>query len=216
MNSAMAETTTGLSSSPAPSDVAPPVDRSLPEGWVDHPKIPVTRRAILMGVAIFVSAIIVTAASIYFRRTQLELTTRFWGADTIRAIQLAPTVTLKFDSDGEKMPVDLTGTPGLGHLRHALLEQRHYMWETETAAPVDILSVADAKFATLVFSDPRTDMVDPVPTATIRLELQDGWVGPVDGFKRVRLIERAQPAVRHFLTMIRNAQQHRSDFRNDR
>jgi hypothetical protein len=211
----MAETTTGLSPSQAAADAGSAVDRSLPEGWVDHPKIPVTRRAILMGVAVFISAIIVTAASIYFRRTQLELTTKFWGSDTIRAIQLAPSVTLKFDSDADKLPVDLTGTPGLGHLRHALLEQRHYLWETETAAPVDGLSVTDAKFATLVFSDPRTDQVDPVPTATIRLELQEGWVGPVDGFKRVRLIERAQPAVRHFLTMIRNAQQHRSDFRKD-
>ena len=193
-----------------PSDSA-----SLPEGWVDHPKVPVTGRAVAMGVAIFLVAIVVAASSIYFRRTQLELTTRFWGSDTIRAMQLAPIVTLKFDSDGERSPVDLTGTPGLGHLRHALLEQKHYLWSTEVAESVESLKTPEAKFATLVFSDPREDKEIRVPSATVRLELQGGWVGTSDGSKRVQLIERAAPAVRHFLTMLRNAQQNRSDFRND-
>jgi len=189
---------------------------SLPEGWVDHPKIPITGRAIWLGVAILLVSIFVAGASIHFRRTQLELTTRFWGADTIRAIQLCPIVTLTFDSDAGKKPVDLSGTPGLGHLRHALLEQKHYLWQTEEALAVDALTTPEAKFATVVFSDPRDDEAVRIPTATIRLELQGGWLGPPDRSHRVQLTDRVKPAVRHFLTVLRNAQQFRSDFRDDK
>lgn len=162
-----------------------------------------------IGVAIFFAAILTAGASIYFRRTQIELTKKFWGDDAVTAMQLAPYVSLQFDSDGDKKPVDLTGTPGLGHLRHSLLEQRHYLWETEVAESLESLASPKAKFATLVFSDPRTDESVKVPTARLRLELTGGWVGTSDGSRRVQLIERAQPAVRHFLTMLRNAQQNR-------
>jgi hypothetical protein len=193
--------------------VTPPLP--LPEGWVDHPKIPFTMRMVWIGVAIFLIAIVVAGSSIYFRRTQLELTRKFWGEDAVTAMQLAPYVFLQFDSDADKKPVDLTGTPGLGHLRHALLEQRHYLWETETAESIDSLTTTNAKFATLVFSDPRTDETVKVPTARIRLELEGGWVGTIDGARRVQLIERAQPAVRHFLTLLRNTQQSRYGDRDD-
>ncbi len=194
-------------------DLTMPSTASRPEGWVDHPKIPITRRGIWIGVGMFVLSIVAAAASIHFRRTQLELTTRFWGADTIKAMQLGPIVTLAFDSDAEKMPVDLTGTPGLGHLRHALLEQKHYLWNTEEPLAVDALTTPDAKFATVVFSDPREDEKVRIPTATIRFELQGGFVGTSDGSRRVQLTDRVKPSVRHFLTVIRNAQQFRSDFR---
>ncbi len=187
----------------------------LPEGWVDHPKIPITGRAVAMGIAIFVVAIIAAGLSIYFRRTQLELTTEFLGQDTIRAIQLAPHVALAFDADARKPPVDLSGTPGLGHLRHALLDQRHYQWDTETESSLDDLASGDASFATLTFSDPRAPDAGGVATGVVRLELTGGWVASKDGKKRVQFIERAQPAVRHFLTLIRNARQARSDFRED-
>lgn len=188
---------------------------SLPEGWVDHPRIPITRRAVIIGVAIFLISILAAASSIHFRRTQLKLTTRFWGADTIKAMQLGPIVTLTFDSDVGKAAIDLTGTPGLGHLRHALLEQKHYLWDTEEPLSVDALTTKDAKFATVVFSDPREDKAVRIPDATIRLELEGGWLGPSDGSRRVRLTDRVKPAVRHFLTILRNAQQFRSDFRVD-
>ena len=187
----------------------------LPQGWVDHPKIPITRRAVWMGIAIFLSSIVVAGASIYFRRTQLELTTRFWGPDAIKSIQLAPYVSLEFDADAGEKTVDLTGTPGLGHLRHALLDQRHYRWETEESMSVNDFNLPDAKFAKLVFWDPREDEAAMVRTAVIRLELQGGWVGTADGSRRVQLTKRAQPAVRHFLTTLRNVKQARADIRND-
>lgn len=187
----------------------------MPEGWVDHPRTPITARAIWMGIAIFLSSIVVAGSSIYFRRTQLELTTRFWGPDAIRAMQLAPKVTLEFDEQNGSNQIDLSGTPGLGHLRHALLEQRHYLWETEVPASIEGLDAPTAKRATLIFSDPQGDPGTPIPTAVIRLELAGGWVGTQDGSRRVQLIERAQPAVRHFLTTLRNVQQARSDARDD-
>ena len=136
------------------------------------------------------------------------------GEDVIRAMQVSPQVTLQFDADGGNT-VDLSGTPGLGHLRHALLEQRHYLWETEQPLSVDELASPNAQLARLVFSDPRPDNRQRIPTAVIRLELQDGWVGPADGSRRVQLIERAQPAIRHFLTTLRNVTQARVDARNE-
>ncbi len=187
----------------------------LPKDWVDHPQIPITRRAVWIGIAIFFSSIVVAGASIYFRRTHLEQTTRFWGPDAIKSMQLAPFVSLEFDTDPGREPVDLSRTPGLGHLRHALLEQRHYLWDTETAAAVDDLTTPEAKFAKLVFWDSRLDETVRVPTAIIRLELQGGWVGTADGTRRVQLTERAQPAVRHFLTTLRNVKQARADLRKD-
>ncbi len=188
---------------------------SLPEGWVDHPRIPITRRAVWMGVAVFLAAVLMAAGSIYFRRTQLELTTRFWGVDTIRAMQLAPIVTLVLVSDGNEKVINLNGTPGLGHLRHALLEQKHYLWETEVAQSIESIATGDPKFATLTFSDPRAPEDGGIAAGVICLELTDGWVGKADGSKSVRLAERVKPAVRHFLTILGNAQQSRSDFRND-
>lgn len=187
---------------------------AAPEGWVDHPKTPITRRAVLMGVAIFISSFLVAGSSIYFRRTQLEATTRFWGAGAIRAMQSAPRVVLEFDAEEGRNPIDLSGTPGLGHLRHALLEQRHYRWETEQSSSIDELDAANANFARLTFSDPQADPKARIPTAVVRLELASGWVGTDDGSRRVQLIERAQPAVRHFLTTLRNVQQARSDTRD--
>ncbi len=185
----------------------------LPDGWVDHPKIPITRRAVGIGIGVFLLSIVAAGASIHFRRTQLELTTKFWGADTIKAMQLGPIVTLAFDSDAGKDPVELTGTPGLGHLRHALLEQKHYLWDTEEPLSVDALTTPGAMFVTLEFSDPREDPSVRVPNATLRFELQGGWLGKSDGSRRVQLTDRVKPAVRHFLTMLRNTQQFRSDFR---
>ena len=118
--------------------------KPLPEGWVDHPKIPITRRAVLAGVAIMILGVVGAVASIYARRTQLEKTTVFLKADAILAIQILPRVTLQLEplgqNDGvEAKTIDLTGTPGLGHLRHALLDERHYDWQTRTNSSVHSL-----------------------------------------------------------------------------
>lgn len=213
-----------------------PVASSKPAGWVDHPRIPITRRAVLVGVAITVLAVVAAVASVYARRTRLEKTTEFWGAETILALQMSPQVILHLDppppaaSDGSQPPVlpydegttsvagtaksdvrivDLTGTPGLGHLRHALLDERHYDWPSRTESSVASSRSPQTRFAKLTFADPR----DRFPTATIHLELIQGWVGAPDAADRVRLLPRVTPAVRHFLTLVSNAQQAHYDNR---
>lgn len=188
--------------------------QTRPEGWVDHPKIPITRRAVLAGLVILVLGVVGAVGSIYARRTQLEKTTEFLGPDAILAIQILPSVTLQLEPIGqvdgtEAKTIDLTGTPGLGHLRHALLDERHYDWQTRTNTSVDSLRSTESRFATLTFSDPKENF----KPATLRLELTEGWVSRSGQGDRVRLIERAQPAVRHFLTVISNAKQAHYDNR---
>jgi len=186
----------------------------LPQGWVDHPKIPITRRAVWMGVVIAILGVVGAFASIYARRTQLEKTTEFLGADAILAIQILPQVSLQLEDIGNDglvaaKRIDLTGTPGLGHLRHALLDERHYDWATKTTGSIESLRTATSRMAILTFSDPRNQY----PSASIHVELIDGWVGLLGGEQRVQLITRAQPAVRHFLTVISNAKQAHYDNR---
>jgi hypothetical protein len=214
---------------------------SMPAGWVDHPHVPITRRAILVGIAIMVLAVIAAVGSVYARRTRLEKTTEFWGAEAIVALQSSPHVILRLepeptawvdDRGSPVMPneaaeesastpvfatppaadprtIELTGTPGLGHLRHALLDERHYDWQSRSDSSVESLRTAQTQFATLTFTDPE----DRFPTATIQLELNSGWVGPLDVADRVQLLPRVHPAVRHFLTLVSNAQQAHYDNR---
>jgi len=186
----------------------------LPQGWVDHPKIPITRRAIWIGVVIAILGVVGALASIYARRTQLEKTTNFLGADAILAIQILPQVTLQLEDIGNDgnvaaKRIDLTGTPGMGHLRHALLDERHYDWTTQTPESIESLRTTTSRMAILTFSDPRNQY----PSASIHVELIEGWVGLLGGEERVQLITRAQPAVRHFLTVISNAKQAHYDNR---
>lgn len=228
----------------------------LPADWVDHPKIPITRRAVLAGIGIGVLGILGAVAGVWARRTRLEKTTAFWGADAIRAMQLGPRVTLRLEPVGlpapENLPtptltetaelsettglsepaaktdeasdpgsasppasqtkeIDLTGVPGLGHLRHAILDERHYDWETRSDKTIESLRSGDSRIAYLTFSDP----LGKIPASTIALELTGGWVGTppspttdpaANGNRSVRLIPRVQPAIRHFLVVISNAQ----------
>ena len=213
-------------------DAAPPPGArpdGLPADWVDHPKIPITRRAILVGIGLVALGTLGAVTSIWARRTQVEKTTAFFGIETIRALQYAPGVMLRLEAEAADAPltltesesgrsatslagstpptvvkeIDLTATPGLGHLRHALLDERHYDWTTRNDRSIDSLRSPRTRMATLTFSDPR-GIIAP---ATIHLELTEGWVGTPRGDRSVRLIPRVQPAIRHFLVVISNAQQ---------
>lgn len=248
------EATTPADPSPPPADpmrIGPPRSPradGLPADWVDHPKIPITRRAVLAGIVIGVLGIVGAVAGVWARRTRLEKTTAFWGADAISAMQLGPRVTLRLEPVGlpapENLPtptlpetvqktaeasdtgsatppepqtkeIDLTGVPGLGHLRHAILDERHYDWETRSDKTIESLRSGDSRIAYLTFSDP----LGKIPASTIALELTGGWVGTppsptsdattdpaANGNRSVRLIPRVQPAIRHFLVVISNAQ----------
>ncbi len=200
-----------------------------------NPQPSALRTLVLMIVVIAIGAV-AAVASVYFRRTQTEKTTEFWGPQGITAFQLAPMVKLEIHDGQEPGEVDLTGMPGLGHLRHALLEQRHYEWETVSAESMETRAAATTSdaahsvaesadnaakkplLATLTFWDPRkpTELPPDMPviqTTTVLVELNEGWVGPAKGDRSVRLNERSRPAVRHFLTTMRNVKQARYDDR---
>lgn len=181
--------------------------RELPADWVDHPKIPITRRAILAGLVILVLGVVGALSSAHFRRTRLEMTTEYLGVDAIRALQSAQQVVLYLEPIGATeatgQTIDLTGTPGLGHLRKALLDERHYDWTTRQDLAVHTLRSPQTQLASLTFTDPRGE----IPEATLQLELSEGWVASPAGDGVVRLTPRVQPAVRHFLVVISNAQQ---------
>ncbi|MGB7325984.1 MAG: hypothetical protein WBD31_14005 [Rubripirellula sp.] len=195
----------------------------------NDPRAKVTGRGIGIGVLVAVFAIVGAWASIKARKTQLGETTRFWGPETIMALQLGERIEIRPRGVSDFEPVDLTSTPGLGHLRRALLDERHYDWTTETASPVlemcanpgdteaDQLG-KDGPFAgkntptclQLRITDPTGKRFEPVE---IDLALVGGWAGPSDGSRRVRTTEWVRPKLYNWFATIMNVQQTRYDLR---
>ncbi|MCG8650761.1 MAG: hypothetical protein MI861_13065, partial [Pirellulales bacterium] len=60
----------------------------------NDPRVRVTRRGILVGLGVVVFAVVGAVASVNGRRTHLEKTTKFWGEETITALQLGERVRL--------------------------------------------------------------------------------------------------------------------------
>lgn len=180
----------------------------------NDPRVKVTRRGLLLGVGVVVFAILGTALSVTMRRTQLEKTTEFFGAETILALQLGeriqmlPRANAAFQADDA---VELTATPGLGHLRRALLDDRHYDWSSVQDQPVtELCAESDSLCVQLLILDPTAHRVAPV---RLDLELNSGWVGLEGVDRRVRVNERVQPALRHFLQTLQNVKQRSYDDR---
>lgn len=163
------------------------------------------------GLALTLVATAAAALSVYARRTSLGQTTAFFGPDTITALQLADRVELVTGPTSDPQTVDLTATPGLGHLRRAILDDRHYVWETETDGSVaELADRPDSEVVTLRLADP---VGKRVPVTELTLELSEGWIGPADGDKRVRFNERARPAIRHQIRMLAGSSQQNYDQR---
>ncbi len=194
----------------------------------NDPRATVTRRGIWMGVAVLLLGIFGSAVSIYARRTGLVETTRFWGQETITALQLAERMEMLPRGDTEFPVVELTATPGLGHLRHALLEESHFDWTTETKASVAELCVrspqatsqdpdseieaAPMQYIQLRLTDPTAHRVG---TIEIDIDLDGGWVGPSDGSRRVRVVEWVRPKLKSYFSTIINVRQKTYDFRDE-
>lgn len=180
----------------------------------NDPRANITRRGILLGLAVFILGIIGAAASIYMRRTRLGETTRFWGQETITALQLAERMQLLPRGGSDFEPVELTATPGLGHLRRALLDERNFDWQTEeTASVAEICSkkASDApRCVQIRLSDPTAHRVG---TIEIDIDLAGGWVGPSDGSRRVQATTWVQPKLRNYLATIMTVEQKRYDMR---
>jgi len=193
----------------------PPV-ADLHQDKYSDPRVQITRRGILMGIGVVILGIFGAALSIYARKTKLERTTEFWGPETITALQLAEKIQLRPIGSSNFEPVDLSGTPSLGHLRHALLDERGFDWNTETSGSVSKMcqKPTDQEGVSCVrlrFTDPTANRIG---TIDLDLDLAGGWVGPSDGSKRVQATEWVRPKLEKYFQMIVNVQRLRSDQRD--
>ena len=136
------------------------------------------------------------------------------------ALQLAERIELLPVEGSDFPPVDLTATPGLGHLRRALLDERNYQWDTET----DRSALEDCgksepqddddefrKCVRLRLTDPTANRFD---TIEIDINLGGGWIGPGDGSRRVQATAYVQPKLRNYFGTIINVEQLRYDLRD--
>lgn len=185
----------------------------------NDPRAQFTRRGIALGLAVIVFGILGAIASIYGRRTRLEKTTEFWGPETILALQLGERIELLPRLGKEFPPVELTGTPGLGHLRRSLLDERSFDWTTVDDNPAATNAVAASSRAdvepyvvTLRLTDPTGQRFDEV---TIDLDLRDGWAGHSDQSPSVQFAERKRSGLRNFLETIMSKKIDRYDLRSE-
>ncbi|QDT04022.1 hypothetical protein K227x_24080 [Rubripirellula lacrimiformis] len=194
------------------------VDQSPVDPHADKyndPRAVITGRGIAIGVLVAILAVLGTWASIRARKTKLEETTRFWGQDVITALQIGERMELISRGNSDFETVDLTATPGLGHLRRALLDERHFDWTTETAGSVADMCPAEddpkSPCIQLRLTDPTGHRFEPVE---IDIALDGGWVGPSDGSKRVQATDWVQPKLRNYFATIMSVQQKRFDLRD--
>ncbi len=177
----------------------------------NDPRAQITRRGILMGIGVVLLGIVGAAGSIYARKTKLEKSRKFWGDDTITAFQLGERIHMDAVSGLEFKTVELTATPGLAHLRHALLDERSYDWTTASDQPIADRFQPDAKCVELLITDPTAHRFEPVK---IMVDLNTGWVGPSGGASSVKTTERVRPALGKFLETLITVQQKRYDLRS--
>lgn len=170
----------------------------------------ITRRGILIGLGVFLFACTFTGLSIYARRTRLEKTREFFGDDFVTALQLADQMMLLPGEGQSFAPVKLTGTPGLGHLRRALLDERHYQWDTTVQGSVQDVGGDEPVRFTIKLADPTGKRV---PSVVIPMELTEGWVATPDGSNRVQVTARVQKALKHQLEMLQGVSQKSYDAR---
>ena len=169
----------------------------------NDPRVKISRKGILLGFGVVLFGIGGAALSIWARRTHLQQSTKFWGAQVIEALQLAEEVELIATPDrpaSQYDPVRLSGMPGLGHLRHVLLDDRSYDWESVKQEPISGLT-SRSQCMMLRLSDPTAKRF---PQARIVIDLENGWLGLQDGPQQVQLNERFRSAMPTFLKRIAN------------
>ena len=189
----------------------------------NDPRVKITRKGVLIGVCVVLFGIGGAALSIWARRTQLEKSTEFWGINVIEALQLAEEVELipmldPSDSQADAtpqpttQPVRLSGMPGLGHLRHVLLDERSYLWDTVRGESIST-RVAQSPCMMLRLTDPTAKRF---PEAGIVIDLEQGWVGIQGGQKQVQLSQRYRTAMPTFLKRIANYEPLRAEMREEK
>jgi hypothetical protein len=180
----------------------------------NDPRAKLSRRGVLLGIGVVLFGMVGAGLSIWARRTHLRESTIFWGPDVIEAFQLAEEVELMVtpEPSGPQVdPVRLSGMPGLGHLRHVLLDDRSYDWESLKQEPI---SEGDRSADRMVlrFTDPTAKRF---PQAEIVIDLETGWVGDQRGQQQVRLNERFRVALPLFLKRIANYEPLRAEMREE-
>jgi hypothetical protein len=177
----------------------------------NDPRAKVTPRGLLLVALVIVLGIIGAAGSIYARRTRLEKTTEFWGAETITALQLGERIQMLSLAGRQFDPVELTHTPGLGHLRRLLLDERNYDWSSVSGHPVTQHCQGDDPLCVqLKLSDPTAKRFEPIE---LTIDLQNGWLGNSEGTRCLQIADRKRTALRKFLEQLITVQQQRYDHR---
>lgn len=177
----------------------------------NDPRAKITPLGILLACIVIVLGILGAAGSIYARRTRLEKTTDFWGQETITALQLGERIQMLSISGREFVEVELTRTPGLGHMRRLLLDERNYDWSTVSDQPMkDRCDQKESQCVQLLFTDPTAKRFQPV---ALNVDLQSGWLGYAEGSDSIRIAERKRNALRKFLQQLITVQQQRYDER---
>jgi len=213
-----------MSDNPAPTAALEDHDNSVQTGR-NEPTSPhfSLRRWLLIVVVLTTIGIIGAAASVVLRRTQLGRTTEFWGPDVIRTLQLSDEFRLtipaagplEWKTESADGSVDLSDTPGIAHLRHALLDERHYRWETVREEPMEqvIAELPKAKWVTLELrgTPPELRGEPPLQPVEFQVELTEGWIGRRGEPRAVQMIERVRSAVRHNLLIFSNVTSQRAD-----
>lgn len=177
----------------------------------NDPRAKITRRGLLLGLLVVALGIVGAAGSIYARRTRLEKTTEYWGPDTITALQLGEKIEMLSISGQQFEAVELTRTPGLGHLRHMLLDERSYDWSTTSDEPIGQRCDQPESFCVqLRVTDPTAHRFS---TVRLTVDLNSGWLGFSDGASSIRIAERKRNALKKFLEQLITYQQRRYDQR---
>lgn len=179
----------------------------------NDPRARITKRGVWIGVAITIVASVAAMLSIYLRKTHLEKTTEFYGPVVIEALQLAEQIDLipqvpDTEASGFPATISLTATPGLGHLRRAILDDRHYDWGRINDGP----ALAECSGQTygeksipgcmrLRLSDPTLERFQPVE---IDIDLIHGRIGLTDQTQSVHMTEYVAPKMQSYFATIIN------------
>ncbi|KAA5546912.1 hypothetical protein FYK55_00340 [Roseiconus nitratireducens] len=177
----------------------------------NDPRVQITRRGLLLAAFVVLFGICGAAFSIWARRTHLDRTRAFWGDEVIEALQLAEEIHLQPspESAGPSDLIRLTGMPGLGHLRHVLLDERSYDWDTAREDSIDG-RIGQEPAMELQLTDPTARRF---PDTQIVIALDSGWVGLRGGNRQVCLNDRFRTAMPNFLRRIANYEPIRAENR---
>ncbi|XZE51771.1 hypothetical protein SH139x_003436 [Planctomycetaceae bacterium SH139] len=166
-------------------------------------------RGVLIGLAIALFAVVMTAASVYIRRPQVEKTKQFLGAEAVQAVQLGTKFEIGLCVEGTPVDpadvawTDLSGSPGLGLFRKALVSEGHFRWDLQESESLRSLKLTDPRYAIVKISgeipDSPTSVAAPLEPVEILLELNSGWMGPLTGAGAVPFTDRVRPAIRNFI-----------------